>query len=621
MNLYINNIFAMMFRQKFSILFFILIFKLSCHAQITYTTCPSIIRFEAGSSLPNSCPGKYNFVIVCKDKETNGVSYTLTYDFGDGSPIVNQTILSNAGTNIYGYVVSSISHVYITPGSYTAKVTFNSLPGSNCNSIIATKVINVPQCSSCQTYSVLSSGYDRLNQAPLINYGNFDPNWKVIKKQYVNSTAPYAPTGTETLLNISAYDVAPYIYAYFVPLVSGDAKLISISSSGTSIENVNKYIVTYRTYFDLPIPLPTNVSYSLALNLRADDAIYKVRLNDINIKPVGYSTTGNIYTGEPLILSVKSCDSTYFKPGSNYIDITVGDLGYAFTVLSADILLYQCPSACNCPIVQGANYQITTCDPSVPGNCKVKCKNINGVLQINSNTPNYSVSMNFGDGSVTQNYTGTNNGVVFSHNYDEGTYTVTANISGPGSCLSTYTFVANVLCQPPPCTDCISSFAPIPDSTYIISAWVKEANATVNTTNYTNANIKISFYSAVTSSPSSSPVGTPVTVSPSGLIIDGWQKIEQKFKIPAGAAALKIDLISNGQDANFDDIRVFPYNGSVKSYVYDPNTMRLMAELDERNYATFYEYDEEGKLTRVKKETEKGIMTIKESRNSSFIKP
>ncbi|HTA61359.1 MAG TPA: hypothetical protein VK835_02840, partial [Bacteroidia bacterium] len=69
-------------------------------------------------------------------------------------------------------------------------------------------------------------------------------------------------------------------------------------------------------------------------------------------------------------------------------------------------------------------------------------------------------------------------------------------------------------------------------------------------------------------------------------------------------------------DVFFDDIRVFPFDGSMKSYVYDPTTLRLVAELDERNYATKYEYDEEGKLVRVKKETIKGIMTIKESRNA-----
>jgi hypothetical protein len=54
----------------------------------------------------------------------------------------------------------------------------------------------------------------------------------------------------------------------------------------------------------------------------------------------------------------------------------------------------------------------------------------------------------------------------------------------------------------------------------------------------------------------------------------------------------------------------------MKSYVYNPVNLRLMAEMDENNYATFYEYDDEGTLIRVKKETERGIMTIKETRSA-----
>jgi len=42
-----------------------------------------------------------------------------------------------------------------------------------------------------------------------------------------------------------------------------------------------------------------------------------------------------------------------------------------------------------------------------------------------------------------------------------------------------------------------------------------------------------------------------------------------------------------------------------------------MAELDENNFATFYEYDDEGGLVRMKKETERGIMTIKENRSAA----
>jgi hypothetical protein len=40
-----------------------------------------------------------------------------------------------------------------------------------------------------------------------------------------------------------------------------------------------------------------------------------------------------------------------------------------------------------------------------------------------------------------------------------------------------------------------------------------------------------------------------------------------------------------------------------------------MAELDENNYATFYEYDDDGTLVRVKKETSRGIKTINETRS------
>jgi hypothetical protein len=156
------------------------------------------------------------------------------------------------------------------------------------------------------------------------------------------------------------------------------------------------------------------------------------------------------------------------------------------------------------------------------------------------------------------------------------------------------------------CTECITSFSPSPGK-YIVSAWVKEDNATGQTIFYDDASIQISFS------------GSTVTFGPflpTGKIIDGWQRIESQIEVPTDATGINIEMIAGDESVFFDDIRFFPIDGSMISYVYDPISLRLMAELDERNYATLYEYDEEGKLIRVKKETERGIMTIQENRDN-----
>ncbi|MDR1729044.1 MAG: PKD domain-containing protein [Prevotellaceae bacterium] len=161
------------------------------------------------------------------------------------------------------------------------------------------------------------------------------------------------------------------------------------------------------------------------------------------------------------------------------------------------------------------------------------------------------------------------------------------------------------------CVECVASFAPVPGEKYVLSAWVRETghkspdNEEVTVTAYENSVIALSFEN------SNEEFGAMAE----GAIIDGWQRIYTEFTVPAEAAKMHLDLVNTGMgESYFDDIRVFPFNGNMKSYVYDPVTMRLVAELDNENYATFYEYDEEGALIRVKKETERGIMTIREAR-------
>lgn len=147
----------------------------------------------------------------------------------------------------------------------------------------------------------------------------------------------------------------------------------------------------------------------------------------------------------------------------------------------------------------------------------------------------------------------------------------------------------------------------VPGKKMQFSAWVKESCSTpCYKTDFDKSNISIRSNGTV--------IGQ---LKRTGTIIEGWQKLEGVFTLPADSTLAEIAFINtNGNAMYVDDIRIHPYNGNMKSYVYDPRTLRLSAELDENNYASFYEYDEEGQLVRVKKETILGIKTIKETRSA-----
>jgi PA14 domain-containing protein len=145
----------------------------------------------------------------------------------------------------------------------------------------------------------------------------------------------------------------------------------------------------------------------------------------------------------------------------------------------------------------------------------------------------------------------------------------------------------------------------------LLSAWVNENNSNCKCSSYVNNNITVSF------------PGTGVTtpaMQATGNIIEGWQRYEVPFTVPNNASTMQLSLnnlnSSGGLPVFFDDIRVEPFNSNLKSFVYNSSNLRLMSELDENNYATFYEYDDDGTLTRVKKETEQGIKTITETRSA-----
>lgn len=141
---------------------------------------------------------------------------------------------------------------------------------------------------------------------------------------------------------------------------------------------------------------------------------------------------------------------------------------------------------------------------------------------------------------------------------------------------------------------------------YVLGMWVREEMNSTDTL-FENTYLKVEYKDAQGNL-------TSQLAKPSGLIIEGWQRVEVIIEIPTSATQMTLKYISTNNISWFDDVRIFPYNGSMKSYAYDYRTLRLMAELDENNYATFYEYDVEGNLVRIKKETERGIKTLQESR-------
>jgi hypothetical protein len=198
-----------------------------------------------------------------------------------------------------------------------------------------------------------------------------------------------------------------------------------------------------------------------------------------------------------------------------------------------------------------------------------------------------------------------NNGVRFYTNID-------GLIIPPQS--STLTIGPKSDCDLFDCADCVTSFSPIAGNVYYLSAWVKEEydQTYVPPSKYVNSGIQITF--------NDGQIATLPLYQGSGPIVEGWQRIEGSFQVPGGASNIQVILTnlnaSGGGNTYFDDIRIHPINSNMKSFVYNPSTQKLVAELDENNFATIYEYDDEGILVRVKKETERGIMTIKETRTN-----
>ena len=155
--------------------------------------------------------------------------------------------------------------------------------------------------------------------------------------------------------------------------------------------------------------------------------------------------------------------------------------------------------------------------------------------------------------------------------------------------------------------DMFDDFKPMEDAIYHFSAWVKEALPTEKPYHGLSPSILIK---------EAGPSGMQVSNFQQGKPINGWYQISGTFTVPSA----QFELVLNGGiwGALFDDIRMHPIDANLKTFVYDQSNGRLKATLDENNYATYHEYDYQGIPSQIKRETQSGILTISESRQSQF---
>ncbi|MCG8575257.1 MAG: hypothetical protein MI810_10265, partial [Flavobacteriales bacterium] len=150
------------------------------------------------------------------------------------------------------------------------------------------------------------------------------------------------------------------------------------------------------------------------------------------------------------------------------------------------------------------------------------------------------------------------------------------------------------------------------DKEYIMSCWVKVRNTNAHTYDGLTIGVEGDNGSGVFSD-----ISTKTTY---GKMVEGWQKVDVEFTPTIDYQQIRTLFHSDGTEKLYlDDVRIAPKLGGIQTYVYDTENFRLVATLNENNFATLFFYDEQGNLYLKKQETEEGIITL--SANHSYLKP
>ncbi len=403
------------------------------------------------------------------------------------------------------------------------------------------------------------------------------------------------------------FDLVNYIGNIIVPAQSynGNTENVTIPLNGNSVSPGDKIAFTVTslgdvnqlplgtsevTYSTVAIAPPCNVSIDLPTEFCAGTDLVFTANSDVTIDSYYWTLNNN-----PLSDTSASITQNFtLEPQQNNIGVNVYGINGEFCQADVSFTIIDCDTLDS--LCQAAYDQYLQCYTTYSEFSKPKFSGADFYLFIPQlSYGKFSSYCNCVDEYCFRTEEVINGNVTFTNSIEYSNY-----FDWDSICNST-----PLIPEAIPCETCITSFSPTPGD-YMVSAWVKEDSAPFGTITYTNSSLNISFMGS----------SSVFNLIPSGQIIDGWQRIEAVITVPTAATGINIELSAASGVAFFDDIRFYPFDGSMMSYVYDPISLRLMAELDERNYATLYEYDEEGKLIRVKKETERGVMTIQENRDN-----
>lgn len=156
------------------------------------------------------------------------------------------------------------------------------------------------------------------------------------------------------------------------------------------------------------------------------------------------------------------------------------------------------------------------------------------------------------------------------------------------------------------------------DNSLIIKFWVKTDNPEIPAEDVAEA-LKAAMLN----------IYVPVSVVAQ---VGEWSLCEARItrdvwdEYPAGHFSMDLKRVSSTKAVNnasiwIDDIKMQYTFTQMKAFVYDTRTLRLVAEFDDQHFATFYQYNEEGKLVRKMIETERGMQTIQETQYHTITQP